>query len=475
MKPFLTPLLISILVLACQPPESKTPNIILIMADDQGWGDVGFNGHPHLNTPHLDAMSQNGAVFSRFYSAGSVCSPTRASVMTGRHPARMGICSANCGHVKDQEITLAEMVKEKGYRTGHFGKWHLGTLTRDVLDANRGGRKKNDIHYAPPWDHGFDVSFVTESKVPTWDPMITPTQNAEDVKASLVEGRHFGTYYWTGPGQQVTENLRGDDSRVIMDRVIPFVEESAAKGQAFLSVVWFHAPHLPVLTGDKYKPPYAHLSEGQQHYYGVISALDEQVGRLRNKLKSLGIADNTLVFYTSDNGPETSLQVRDQNIPHGRAQGITKGLRGRKRSLHEGGIRVPGIVEWPGKIKAGTQIDTPCFTSDYFPTIAHILGIDLEKYQRPYDGENLMPYWKGQKQIRSHPLAFQFGKQYALIDNQHKMYGISDGSIQLFDLLNDPSEEKDLSKAEPVLLKRLRSKYQDWNTSIQNSQSGKDY
>ena len=114
MKPFLTPLLISILVLACQPPESKTPNIILIMADDQGWGDVGFNGHPHLNTPHLDAMAQNGAVFSRFYSAGSVCSPTRASVMTGRHPARMGICSANCGHVKDQEITLAEMVNEKG-------------------------------------------------------------------------------------------------------------------------------------------------------------------------------------------------------------------------------------------------------------------------------------------------------------------------------------------------------------------------
>ncbi len=475
MKPFLVPFLISILVLGCHSPESKNPNFILIMADDQGWGDVGYNGHPRLNTPNLDAMAQNGAVFSRFYSAGSVCSPTRASVMTGRHPSRMGICSANCGHVKDQEITLAEMVKEKGYRTGHFGKWHLGTLTRDVLDANRGGRKKNDMHYAPPWNHGFDVSFVTESKVPTWDPMITPNQNAEDVKASLKEGQHFGTYYWTGPGRQVTENLQGDDSRVIMDRVIPFVEESAAKGQAFLSVVWFHAPHLPVLTGEKYKSPYAHLSEGQQNYYGVISSLDEQVGRLRNKLKSLGIANNTLVFYTSDNGPETSLQVRDKNIPHGRAQGITKGLRGRKRSLHEGGIRVPGIVEWPGQIKAGIQIDTPCFTSDYFPTIAHILKIDLEKYQRPYDGENLVPYWKGQKQKRFQPLAFQFGKQFALIDNQHKMYGISDGSTQLFDLLNDPSEEKDLSKAEPILLKDLQSKYQDWNTSIQNSQLGKDY
>ena len=125
------------------------------------------------------------------------------------------------------------MVKEKGYRTGHFGKWHLGTLTRDILDANRGGKKENDIHYAPPWDHGFDVSFVTESKVPTWDPMITPPKKAEDVKANSLRGGPFGTYYWTGPGQRVTKNLDGDDSRVIMDRVIPFIEESVNLNQAF--------------------------------------------------------------------------------------------------------------------------------------------------------------------------------------------------------------------------------------------------
>tara|TARA_A200000113_G_scaffold210351_1_gene210133 strand:- start:933 stop:2360 length:1428 start_codon:yes stop_codon:yes gene_type:complete len=475
MKLFLRALFISTLVLTCQPPQTETPNIILIMADDQGWGDVGYNAHPHLKTPHLDAMAHNGAVFSRFYAAGSVCSPTRASVMTGRHPSRMGICSANCGHVKDQEITLAELVKEKGYRTGHFGKWHLGTLTRDVLDANRGGRKKNDIHYAPPWDHGFDVSFVTESKVPTWDPMITPTQNAEDVKASLVEGQHFGTYYWTGPGQQVTKNLQGDDSRVIMDRVIPFIEQSVAQNQAFLSIIWFHAPHLPVLTGEKYKSPYDHLSEGQQHYYGVISALDEQVGRLRNKLKSLGVADNTLVFYTSDNGPETSLELRDQNIPYGRAQGITKGLRGRKRSLYEGGIRVPAIVEWPGKIKAGTQIDTPCFTSDYFPTIAHVLGVDLQKYQRPYDGENLMPYWEGKKQLRSKPLTFQFGKQYALIDNDFKLYAKLDEAPQLFNLIDDSEEKKNLSESQSEKTENLSKHYEAWNLSVQNSARGADY
>lgn len=460
-------------VLSCQ--QSAPPNIVILMADDQGWGDVGYNGHPHLKTPHLDAMAQNGAVFSRFYSAGSVCSPTRASVMTGRHPSRMGICSANCGHIKDQEITLAEMVKEKGYRTGHFGKWHLGTLSREVLDANRGGKKQNDKHYAPPWDHGFDVCFSTESKVPTWDPMITPPQSSEDVKATLTEGSPFGTYYWSGPGKRVHDNLEGDDSRVIMDRVIPFIEQSVAKGQPFLSIVWFHAPHLPVLTGEKYKSLYSELSEDQQEYYGVLSALDEQVGRLRSKLKSLGIADNTLVFYTSDNGPETSLKVRDKNIPYGRAQGITKGLRGRKRSLYEGGIRVPGIVEWPAKIRAGTQVDVPCFTSDYFPTIASILEIDLQKYQRPYDGENLIPYWRGQKQKRTQPLAFKFAKQYALIDNDHKLYGISDGAKQLFDLSQDSAEENDLSSVQSEKLKQLEDLHRHWNSSVQNSNAGGDY
>ena len=455
--------------------QSDRPNIILIMADDQDWGDVGYNGHPHLKTPHLDAMAQNGAVFSRFYSAGSVCSPTRASVMTGRHPARMGICSANYGHLRDQEISLAEMVKEKGYRTGHFGKWHLGTLTRDILDANRGGKKENDLHYAPPWEHGFDVSFVTESKVPTWDPMITPSQSAEDVRATLIEGEHFGTYYWTGPEKRVTENLKGDDSRIIMDRVIPFIEKSVAQRQTFLSIIWFHAPHLPVLTGKKYKSLYSQLSDDQQHYYGVISALDEQVGRLRKKLRSLCIADNTLVFYTSDNGPETSLEVREKNISYGRAQGLTNGLRGRKRSLHEGGIRVPGIVEWPAKINPGTRVEVPCFTSDYFPTIAHILGIDINKYQRPYDGESLQPYWNKQKQKRTKALAFKFGNQLALIDNYFKLYSIYDEEYRLYDLQKDIAEENDLSSLQPKRVAVLQSLYQAWNLSVQNSNKGADY
>ena len=138
------------------------------------------------------------------------------------------------------------------------------------------------------------------------------------------------------------------------------IEKAVLDRLPFLSIVWFHAPHLPVLTGKKYKSLYSGLSEDEQEYYGVITALDEQVGRLRNKLKSLNIYENTLVFYTSDNGPETQKEVREGKIPFGRTRGVTNGLRGRKRSLYEGGIRVPGIVEWPRKIRSGTVINVPC-------------------------------------------------------------------------------------------------------------------
>lgn len=461
------------MIFSCK--KEDQPNIILIMTDDQGWGDVSYNNHPYLSTPNLNEMAKSGAVLTRFYSASPVCSPTRASVMTGRHPERMGICGANCGHIMDKEITIAEMVKKKGYRTGFFGKWHLGTLSVDFLDANRGGKKENQIHYAPPWNHGFDVSFATESKVPTWDPMITPNKSAGDVKSSLIEGGFFGTSYWTGLGKRVNQNLNGDDSKIIMDRVIPFIEESASQKQNFLSIIWFHAPHLPVLTGEKYKSMYSELSEDQQHYYGVISALDKQVGRLRKKLKNLGISENTLIFYSSDNGPETSLEVRNENIPFARAQGLTNGLRGRKRSLYEGGIRVPGIVEWPSKIQPGTQVNVPCFTTDYFPTIASVIGIDLQEYQRPYDGEDIMKYLKQKKLKRIKPLTFKYKKQFAVIDNDFKLYGVSGETLQLYNLKKDFGEKKDISKINPNKLNALNVIYKDWNLSVEKSNTGSDY
>ena len=448
---------------------SKAPNIILLMADDQGWGDTGYNEHSYLKTPNLDAMAANGAVFERFYAASAVCSPTRGSVMTGRHPLRYGICHANCGHIKSQEITLGEMTKGLGYTTGHFGKWHLGTLTRDTVEANRGGRKKFDADYAPPWDHGFDVSFVTESKVPTWNPMITPPKTSGDVNAALEDGKPFNTSYWTGSGQIEKENLEGDDSRIIMDRVIPFIEDAVNSKTPFLSMIWFHTPHLPVLTSDDFRKPYTGLSEDQQHYYGVITAMDEQIGRLRNELKNLGVAENTILFYTSDNGPEGKLVA-------GRTQGTTKGLKGRKRSLYEGGIRVPGIMEWKDKIKAGTKVETPCFTSDYFPTIANIIGVDLTKYNRPFDGVDFLPFVEGKVNKRTKPLAFEFQGQAALIDNEYKIYSSDNGqNFELFNISVDAEEENDLAISAVDKLNEMIAKWNTWKVSQEHSANEDDY
>ncbi len=448
--------------------QNQSPNIILIMTDDQGWGDTGYNGHPHLKTPNLDAMVSNGVEFTRFYAASAVCSPTRGSVITGRHPLRYGICYANCGHILPEEITLAEMVKEVGYTTGHFGKWHLGTLTETELDANRGGRPNQIKHYSPPWENGFDECFVTESKVPTWDPMVTPPFQSGGVIKSQVEGEYYGTAYWTGPGEKVTENLEGDDSRVIMDRVIPFIDQSVEKGKPFLSVVWFHTPHLPVLTGQKYRNMYSHLSEDEQHYYGCITAMDEQVGRLRNHLIDLGIEKNTVLFFTSDNGPE------GKNSHVGRTRGSTNGLRGRKRSLHEGGIRVPGIMEWPGHVSPGTTVEDPCFTSDYFPTIAHIIGVDIGKYNRPYDGQNLLEVINGQATERY--LAFRIENQAALIGNQYKIYSDDNGqTFSMYDLINDPDEDEDLSPKKANIKANLVSRWKSWSISLENSAKGEDY
>ena len=464
---FFLPLLIA----SCQKnsTEATHPNIILIMTDDQGWGDTGYYGHPHLKTPNIDEMASNGVVFNRFYAASAVCSPTRGSVMTGRHPLRYGICGANCGHLRTEEVTIAELGKEAGYVTGVFGKWHLGTLTRDTIDSNRGGRPQHDAHYSPPSEHGFDTYFVTEAKVPTWNPMITPPRSAGDVRSSLLESEPFNTFYWSAPDKIVKENLEGDDSRVILDRVIPFVEDAVKKDQPFLAVVWFHTPHLPVITGERYKVQYKGLSEDQQHFYGALTAMDEQVGRLRKTLRELGVADHTVLFFTSDNGPEGTTVT-------GRTQGITKGLRGRKRSLYEGGIRVPGIMEWPWKVASGSILEAPCFTSDYFPTIASILNIDLAKYERPYDGVNLLPLVNGTVERRGKSLAFRLRQQASLMNESYKIYSSDGGkAFELYDISSDPSESVDLAASHPGILNEMVAEWHQWRASQEASADGADY
>ncbi len=448
--------------------EPTLPNVVLCMADDQGWGDTGYNGHPHLRTPHLDAMCAAGLRFERFYSGAPVCSPTRGSALTGRHPYRYEVPTANAGHMKPEEVTLAELLREKGYATGQFGKWHLGTLTNDIEDGRRGGRQPE--HYAPPWEHGFDESFAAEVQMPTWDPM---------------KDQAFASKYWTGPGEYATENLDGDDSRVIMDRAIPFIRDAVANGKPFFAVVWFHTPHLPVVAGPSYRAMYAEFSEGEQHYYGCITAMDGQVGRLRSELRTLGVSDDTMFWYCSDNGPEG-------RVPAKNSRGSTGGLRGRKRSLFEGGVRVPGILEWPRRVDAGRSTTVPASTCDYFPTVASAVGAEAVPDGRPFDGVDLMPLIEGTMTRRGKRIGFQTPRgganqtaarlgspDHALIGDRYKFLsylGADDiEDDMLFDLSTDPGERHDLVEVVPELAAEMRAELEAWDKSCSQSAAGADY
>ncbi len=443
---------------------TEKPNIILIMADDLGWGDVGFNGNTVIKTPHLDQMANDGLQLNRFYAAAPVCSPTRGSCLTGRHPYRYGVYFAMTGHAKAEEVLIPEVLKEKGYTTGHFGKWHLGTLADE--DQNRWGGWAKDPkgNFSPPWKNGYDACFVTESKVPTWNPMVAPKGSRKPK-----EGLPFGNDYWTGPGQKATKNLEGDDSRVIMDRVVPFIENAVKKEKPFFSVVWFHTPHKPVVAGPEYRKMYSEYSEGEQHYYGCITAMDEQIGRLRAKLKELGADKNTMIWFCSDNGPEGR-----------KLKGTTRGLagpfRGRKRDLLEGGVRVPALMVWPDKIKKHSKIEMPSVTSDYFPTIMDVLGIHKSTYENPVDGISLLPMIYGKQTKRNMPIGFKSQNQRAWNTDEYKLYSKDNGkTFALYHLPTDVHEDKNIANEHPEIVEKMKKELLAWEASCTLSDAGGDY
>ena len=307
--------------------------------------------------------------------------------------------------------------------------------------------------------------------MPTWDPMVNQA---------------FPSKYWTGPGKYALKNLDGDDSRVIMDRAIPFIRNAVAASKPFFAVIWFHTPHRPVIAGPEHRAMYESLSEGEQHYYGCITALDEQVGRLRSELRQLGVSDDTMLWYCSDNGPEgrTSHASTDR--------GSTGGLRGRKRSLFEGGVRVPGILEWPSRVEAGRSTSIPCSTSDYFPTVAAALGSAMTDDGRPVDGVSLLPLIDGAMERRGKAIAFQCpdrgeaglgsrlgSPDHALIGDRYKFLSFLDEERvehdMLFDLALDPGERHNLVAELPQRAASMKEELQEWDSSCGRSDRGEDY
>lgn len=457
-------------------PHSR-PNVILIMADDLGWGDVGFNGNQVIQTPHLDLMASRGIVLTHFYAGAPVCSPTRGSVLTGRHPARYGIDFANTGHLPQSEFNLAKTFQKAGYRTGHFGKWHLGTLTTTETDANRGG-PKNKNHFAPPQLRGFDVCFSTESKVPTLDPLLKPPGAGNKWWSALEKGQErvdYGTAYWNEKGEKVTQGLEGDDSQLIASQTSAFIRDCVSDQRPFFAVVWFHAPHLPVVASDADRKPYSAWDEYAQHYFGCITAMDRAIGSLRNSLEDLGVENQTLIAFCSDNGPEG--QARTGVMDQKRAPGSAGSFRGRKRDLFEGGVRVPAFLYWPGVIEPSVRKE-PTSTLDYAPTLLEILG-QPPNPQRPFDGISLKPILEGLPLQRTQPIVFTSRQLAAICDGDWKWVSrgkqpfiTADDSLpqqqeMLFNLQSDPDETNNLVDQHPEKAAELKAAFVDFLRSAQ--------
>lgn len=443
-----------------QSNKHNLPNIILCMTDDQGWGDVAYNGHPVIKTPALDAMAKASIRFDRFYAGSPVCSPTRCTCLTGRNNWRVNInkpTSEGQGHLPAEEITLAEAIKPAGYISGHFGKWHVGGFSQKTAPG----------HVMTPGMAGFDEWFSTYNVILTYDPYAKEHKQGPEA-LYWHNGRHI-------PMEEARKDktMRGDDCAIIMNKAIDFIRKQTANEKIFMAFIWFHNVHTPLGKNPELMKLYPNASDQEKIYFSNITAIDRQMGRLRAELRKLGIADDTMLWFTSDNGPNLKGK---KNVKHTPAQdgkfnytpiGSSGAYRGWKRHLHEGGIREPGLLEWPAKIKRPFATSFPCVTSDLFPTVLAALGIDLPS-DRAYDGINLLPLFEGKMKTRKKPIGFHAGGWDAWMEHRYKIVR-QKGKTQweLYDLIDDPYEENDLSKEKPDVLNRMLNDWQKWAHSCQ--------
>ena len=415
--------------------QSKTdrPNIILVMADDQGWGQTSYNGHPCLKTPNLDAMAANGLRFNRFYAAGPVCSPTRASVLTGRTHRRCGVASHGYA-LRHNEKTIAQALSRVGYATGHFGKWHLNGIRGPGVPILA------DDPYRPD-QFGFQT-WLSVSNFFDMDPIMS--RNG------------------------VFEEFEGDSSEIIVADALKFIEANAKTKKPSFTVIWYGTPHSPFKAFEKDMQPFSHLNNASKTQLGELVAMDRSIGTLRQGLKDLGIEKNTLIWFTSDNGGLPNLQPS-----------TTGGLRGFKGSVYEGGLRVPGIIEWPERIQPRIT-NYPAVAMDIFPTISAIVGLEDSDWLTPQDGMSLTPLFDDELKQRSKPFGFSYQDNAAMIDNHLKLVKVRNKKnkghrFALYDLNQDKTESKNLIETLPEEANRLKVELKSFLASIDSSIDAKDY
>lgn len=468
------------------------PGIVLLMGDDHGWDETGYNGHPHVRTPVLDEMAATGLRLDRFYSAHPSCSPTRGSIITGRHPNRYGTFAPNWS-IRPDEVSVAQILSDAGYRCGHFGKWHLGPVKSDSPTS--------------PGAMGFH-EWLSHDNFFELNPVLSRNGAAP-------------------------ERIDGEGSEVIIRETIRFIRKCRQAGHPFFAVVWFGSPHEPyqALPEDLalYDDLPANYSDRQvtltsletgrstsrpfrdvlRERLAEITAMDRAIGHLRDYLAETGQRENTLVWYCGDNG-----------VP--RSGRLMPPFRGQKGQIYEGGLRVPGVIEWPSKIDRPRVSNVNAVTTDILPTLCGITGAPLP--DRPLDGISLVPLLNGEMSARPEPIAFwmyntrlesqrelvptiaaelqegttplvkMMARKYtrtfrnfrhpdfneddfqgprAILDNDYKLVidGQPGGSEkgELFHLKEDPLESHDLSQACPAVADRLRKKLHEWQRSVLTS------
>ena len=407
------------------------PNIILLMSDDQGWGEAGYQGHPVLRTPELDAMAAAGLRMNHFYASAPVCSPTRAGLLTGRNNDRTAVFSVG-RPMRLQETTIADILRKAGYATAHFGKWHLSGYKGPGVPV-----LASDPRH--PGHFGYDYWLATT--------------NFFDINPML--GRN---------GQP--EAFTGGPSAVVIDEAIRYIDSMKASGKPIFMTIWFGSPHDPWQASDEDRKAYQSENARAQHHYGEITEMDRSIGNLRRKLRSLGIADNTILWFNSDNGGVKPF-----------APAVNGGLRGFKSELYEGGIRVPCIIEWPNVIRQPRSSDLPASVLDILPTLAEVAGIEKSLPDRPLDGMSLMGLLQGKIKERVTPIPFRYQQKAAWVDYPYKLVSnkYKEGGFELYHLKNDPNETTDLSEREPAVAKRMTEAFFKWSASVEKSIAGKDY
>ena len=477
---------------------SAQPNIILLMGDDHGWEETGYNGHPHVKTPVLDEIAATGLRFDCFYAAHPNCSPTRASFLTGRHPNRMGTFAPGWS-LRPEEITIAHILGKAGYRCGHFGKWHVGAV--------KAGSPVN------PGAMGFH-EWVSHDNFFELNPSLSRNGGPPEV-------------------------FQGESSQVVVNEAIRFIDGAEKAGKPFFALVWFGSPHepysglpadlalyddLPAKYPDKKVTITSNETGGQvalpqgevlRARYAEITAMDRAIGNLRKHLAARGLRDDTLLFYCGDNGTSGDASLAS---PY-------RGVKGR---VYEGGTRVPGLIEWPARVPQPRTTDVRASTTDLLPTLCALTGLPLPA--RPIDGIDLTPVFDGKMTGRPKPLYFWEYDTARLLKSKREPYiapalqrgttplaklmggkatrdfvnyrhpaltdadylgprAIIDGRFklviheqpkgppkhELFDLQADPAEKANLIEKQPALAKQLQTQLRDWQQSVLNSLSGADY